>query len=186
MPTTIKSKNFALRPPARWSGIGFILRPFKRGDEESLARNINNKKIYHNLLNVPYPYTLKDAKKWIDENLKEAKNKNPEKIRLAIEIAGEIAGGIGLDKIKGHKAEIGYWLGEKYWGQGIATQAVKLVAKYGFDKLKLKRIYAHVFPWNKASMRVLEKAGFKFEGVLKKNHKKNNRYLDSHLYAKVR
>lgn len=164
----------------------FILRPHRRGDEKSLTLNISNKKIYRNTLRIPHPYTLELAQKWISKNLKEAKKKNPSHINFVIEVDGEATGGIGLNSIQGHKAEIGYWLGEKYWGRGIMSQAVKLVTKFGFRRLKLKRIFAHVFPWNRASMRVLEKAGFKFEGVLRKNHKKGSRFIDSHLFAKVK
>ena len=164
----------------------FILRPFKRGDENSLKENINNKKIYRNTLSIPYPYTLKDAKDWITKNLKEMKRKRPNMINFAIDINGEVVGGIGLRKIEGHKAEIGYWLAEKYWGQGIMTKAVKLVTEFGFKKLKLKRIYAYVFSWNKPSMGVLEKAGYKLEGILRKHIKKNNKFIDTYLFAKVR
>lgn len=170
---TIKSKKF-------------ILRPYKKGDEKSLALNINNKKIYRNTLHIPHPYTLKDAKKWISENLKQAKNKKFRDINFVIDINGEVAGGIGFHNIKEHKAEIGYWLGEKYWGQGIMTKAVKLAIKFGFEKLKLKRIYAFVFLWNKPSVRVLEKNSFKPEGVLKKNVKKDGKLLDDYLYAKIK
>ncbi len=164
----------------------FILRPFKRGDESSLRENINNKKIYRNTLNIPYPYTLKDAKDWITKNLKEMKRKRPSMINFAIDINGEVAGGIGLEKIEGDRAKIGYWLAEKYWGQGIMTKAVKLVTEFGFKKLKLKRIYAYVFSWNEASMKVLEKAGYKLEGILRKHIKKSNKFIDTYLFAKVR
>ena len=147
--------------------------------------NINNKKIYRNALNIPYPYTLKDAKDWITKNLKERRRKKPSMINFAIDINGEVVGGIGLKKVEGHKAEIGYWLAEKYWGQGIMTQAVKLVTGFGFKKLKLKRIYARAFSFNKASKRVLEKAGYKLEGILRKNTKKDNKFIDDYLFARI-
>jgi RimJ/RimL family protein N-acetyltransferase len=76
-------------------------------------------------------------------------------------------------------------LGRKYWGQGIMTEAVKLVTKYAFEKLGLKRVYANVFWGNKQSARVLEKNGFKLEGRLKKYAKKGNKFLDAILFAKV-
>ncbi len=164
----------------------FILRPFRRGDEESLAENINNKKIYRNTFCIPYSYTSKDAREWITKNLKEMKNKKPKEINFVIDINSEVAGSIGFSKIEGHKAEIGYWLAEKYWGRGIMTQAVKLITKFGFEKLKLRRIYAYVFFFNKTSMRVLEKAGYKFEGILRKNVIKDSKLIDDYLFAKVR
>lgn len=164
----------------------FILRPFRRGDEKSLVENINNKEISRNTLTIPYPYTLKDAKEWVARNLKEAKKKNPTEVNFAVEINKEVAGGIGFSKIEGHKAEIGYWLAEEYWGKGIMTEAANLATRFGFEKLKLRRIYAYVFPFNKPSMRVLEKAGYKFEGILRKNTKKDSKFLDDYLFAKVK
>lgn len=164
----------------------FVLRPFKKKDEASLAKNINNKKIYRNTLEIPYPYTLKDAKEWIKKNLKENRKKKPKEISFAIDINSDIIGGIGLDKIEDHQAEIGYWLTPKYWNKGIMTLAIRKVTKYGFDKLKLKRIYARVFPFNKASMKVLNKNGYKLEGILRKEIKKDKKLLDNHLFAKVR
>ncbi|HDZ54174.1 MAG TPA: N-acetyltransferase [Candidatus Nealsonbacteria bacterium] len=164
----------------------FILRPLRKGDEESLTKNINSKKIARNTLRIPYPYKKKDARFWINHNLKLQKKKKRTEINFAIDINGKIIGGIGLDKIEVHKAEIGYWLGEKYWGQGIMTFAVKLVTKYAFTKLGLKRVYADVFPFNKASVRVLEKAGYKYEGRLRKDVLKDNKLMDHLLFAKVK
>jgi len=164
----------------------FILRPFKKGDEIPLRNSINNKKIYRNTLAIPYPYTSKHAKEWIRKNLKEGRKKKPAMVNFVIDIDCGVAGAVGFHKIEWYKAEIGYWLAEKHWGQGIMTEAVKLATKFGFKKLKLKRIYATVFPSNKASMRVLEKNNYNFEGVLRKYYKKDNKFLDANLYAKVK
>lgn len=164
----------------------FILRPFKKEDAKSLAKNLNNKKIYRNTFGIPYPYTLKDAKEWIAKILKEAKKKKPTKINFAIEIDGEAVGRVGLEEIRGHKAEISFWLAEKYWEKGIMTETVKLVTKFGFNKLKLRRIAGYVFSFNKVSMSVLEKAGYKFEGILRKQVKKDNKFIDDYIFAKVR
>ena len=164
----------------------FILRPFKKGDESSLIENINNKKIAKNTENIPYPYKLKDARFWIKHNLKLNRKKKKLEINFAIDINGMVVGGVGFRKIEGHKAEIGYWLGEKYWGQGIMTTAVKLVTKYAFQELRLKRVHAHVFPFNKGSVRVLEKAGYQYEGRLRKNSLKDNKLIDSLIFAKVK
>ena len=164
----------------------FILRPLRKGDELSLQKNINNKKIVRNLATVPYPYTIKMAKEWIAKNIKEAKKKKPLMINFVIDINGEVAGSIGFHKIEQHKAEIGYWLAEKHWGNGLMTKAVKQASKFGFEELKLKRIYAKVFPWNKGSMRVLGKNGFKFEGILRKNTLKNGELIDERIYGKIK
>jgi len=164
----------------------FTLRSFKKGDEESLMNNINNRIIARNTLRIPYPYKLKDARSWINHNLTLVRKKKKTKVNFAIVMNNEIIGGVGLDKIQGHSSEIGYWLGEKYWGQGIMTEAVKLVTKYGFEKLGLRRIYAFIFLFNKPSAAVLKKARYEYEGRLRKHTKKGNKLLDDLLFAKVR
>ena len=169
----IKSKNF-------------ILRPWKMSDKSSLVKYINNKKIARNLATLPYPYTLKDARKWLTKTIKEPKKKKIQNIHFAIEINNEAVGSIGLHKIHDRKAEVGYWLAEKYWGQGIMTEALKIITKYGFNKLKLVRIFAHVYCYNSASKRVLEKVGYKVEGLLRKDAVKNGKNIDHWLLAKVK
>lgn len=171
-------------------GKSFILRPFRKGDEASLQRNINNKRIYKYTLTVPYPYTKKNANDWIKNCLNDFKNKKRDKVRFAIIKNNEVIGSVGFHdfKIKNqkHKAELGYWLTEQYWGKGIMTEAVKLVTKYGFEKLKLKRIYACCFEPNKASAKVLEKAGFQYEGKMRKAVIKDGKYYDELIYAKLK
>ena len=165
----------------------FILRPYQKGDEEAIVKHANDKIIGKNTLTMPYPYTLKDAKEWIEENLKEYKDKKSENRVFAIEIDGELCGTVGLSKIvREHKAELGYWIGRKYWGRGIMTEAVKAVSSYAFHDLKVKRIYAHVFLFNEPSKRVLEKAGYVLEGISRKEAKKGSRYIDVYLLAKVK
>lgn len=163
----------------------FVLRPFRRGDETSLRRNINNRKIYRYTLLIPHPYTARHASDWIRKNISLQKKKRALEISFAIDIGGEVVGGIGLSHIEKHKAEVGYWLGEKYWERGITTEAVKLVVGFALRKLKLRRVYAGIFRGNKASVRVLEKAGFKFEGINRRNYLKGGKIVDGLLYAKV-
>jgi ribosomal-protein-alanine N-acetyltransferase len=164
----------------------FTLRQLRMSDAQAIAKYINDKTIAHNLLSLPYPYTIDDAHDWLRRVYNVARRKNRTEINLGIEIDGEIVGGVGIFKIHDHKAEIGYWLARQYWGRGIMTKAVKEITKFGFGQLGLRRLYAHVFPYNKGSMRVLEKAGYKFEGVLKKNVKKHSKLIDEYLWAKVR
>ena len=103
-----------------------------------------------------------------------------------MDINGNVVGGIGLNNIEKHKAEIGYWLGKEYWDKGIMTEVVKLVTNFGFKRLKLRRIYAYIFIRNKASIRILKKNGYKCEGLLKKHHLKKGKFIDVLLYAKVK
>ena len=83
-------------------------------------------------------------------------------------------------------AEIGYWLGEPFWGRGIATLAVRAVTAHAFDTHDLTRVFACVFEWNPASARVLEKAGYTREATLRKSVFKDGRTIDQFLYAIVR
>lgn len=164
----------------------FILRPYRKGDEEAVARHAHDKEIAANTA-VPYPYTLKDAKEWVKINLTKYNKPDSDHRVFAIEIDGEACGTVSLCKIvKEHKAELGYWLGRKYWGQGVMIEVVKLITKYGFKELKLRRIYAHVYLFNPASKKVLEKAGYETEGILKKEAKKGGKYIDAYLLAKVK
>ena len=96
----------------------YKLRPFRRGDEPSIAANINDKKIERYTLAIPYPYGLKCARQWVKFNSDLARKKKRTQQNFAIDLAGEVIGGIGLSSIRGHKAEIGYWLGVNYWGRG--------------------------------------------------------------------
>ncbi len=164
----------------------FVLRPYKKGDKKSLQMHINHRDIYRYTARIPYPYTMKDAKEWIKQCINLNKKKKKDKLNFAIDINNQVVGGIGFDPIEGHKAELGYWLGKKYLGQGIMTEAVSQVTNYGLKRLKLKRITAHVFKGNKASARVLEKNGYKVEGILRKHHVKDGKFIDALLFAKVR
>jgi len=169
------------------TGSTFTLRPYRYGDEQSIAEQANNEKIYKPTLLIPYPYTLKEAKQWVERNVQLAKQESPEEMNFAIEVGGKAVGSIGLAHlVPGHKAEIGYWLGEEYWGKGIMTEAVKLLTQYAFEELGLARVYAGCFAWNKASQAVLEKAGFQLEGIHKKGILKDGEFKDDYTYAKVR
>jgi [ribosomal protein S5]-alanine N-acetyltransferase len=163
-----------------------ILRAWRRSDISSLVRYANNRKIWINLRDIfPHPYTRAEAEKWIaicESNRGPATN-------FAIELQGEAIGGIGcrlLDDVNCKTAEIGYWLGEPFWGRGIATAALKQTTEYAFQTFSLERLQASVFEWNPASARVLEKAGYIFEGRLRRSIFKDGRLADSLLYARVR
>ena len=164
------------------TGINIVLRLLQDDDAGTIASLCNNKKIWDNVRDkLPYPYTVDDAVEFINI----CRNEDP-KQTFVIEYKGEIAGIIGLVKqsdVYRLTAEVGYWIGEPYWGRGIATEAVKLIVKYGFEKLDLVRIYTGVFDFNKASQRVLEKAGFKLEAVFKNSVIKNNKIYDEYRYC---
>ena len=160
------------------------LRPWRRGDEPSLARHANNRKVWRNLRDAfPHPYTAEHASAWVASNLGVVPVRN-----LAIEVDGEVAGSIGVSPfadVYARSAEIGYWVAEAHWGGGIATEAVRAVTEHGFRAFGVGRIQAAVFAWNEASMRVLEKCGYAREGVLAKSVFKDGELIDSVLYAIV-
>ena len=162
--------------------MSYTLRPFKLNDIESLVKNANNYKIAANLTNqFPHPYTRETGEAFI----KMATKHSPPTI-LAIEINGQASGGIGLHiqtDIHIKNAELGYWLAEPYWGQGIMTKAVKHIVNYGFKNLDIIRIFARPFGTNIASQKVLKNAGFVLEGKFKDTIYKNGEYLDELIYA---
>ena len=161
------------------------LRRWRRGDETSLIRHANNMKIWLNLRDVfPHPYTRADADAWILRSEKE----NPQ-TTFAIDVGAAAVGGIGLTlqpDVFRRSAEVGFWLGEEFWGRGIMTEALKAVSEYAFAKLDLCRIFAGVFETNPASMRVLEKAGYILDARLKKAVTKEDKTLDQFMYAMAR
>ena len=83
-------------------------------------------------------------------------------------------------------AEIGYWLGEPFWGRGIATAALRAVTDYAFAQHDLVRLHAAVYEWNPASARVLEKVGYVLEGRLRKSVTRDGQTIDGLLYARIR
>ena len=161
------------------------IREWRVGDETSLVRHANNHKIWLNVRDAfPHPYTTADAEDWI----RKASSDDP-MISFAIEVDGQAVGGIGLvpqTDIFRRSAEIGYWLGEAYWGRGIVSEAVGAFTEWAFANFDLCRIYAGVFEWNPSSARVLEKAGFEFEGRMKKAVIKEDRTGDELIYATTR
>jgi RimJ/RimL family protein N-acetyltransferase len=161
------------------------IRPWRLGDAESLTRHANNRKVWLSLRDkFPHPYTTEDARRFLEATVES----DPITI-FCIEVNGAAVGGIGLHlgiDVHRHTAELGYWLGEKFWTRGIMTEAVGAFTDFCFDKFSLRRIYAEPFANNRASARVLEKSGFLFEGRLKNNVFKDGMLLDSFLYARTK
>jgi len=163
----------------------FCLREWQPTDEQALVKYANNPRVSANLFDsFPYPYTVEDARQWI------ASQQNIEKPTFfTVELDGEAAGGIGVvlkQDVYRHGANIGYWLGERFWGQGITTEVVKLMVDYAFQNFDLLRLQAGVYNSNPASMRVLEKVGFVKEGIARKAVFKRGEFLDEHIYSLVR
>lgn len=161
------------------------LRSWEWRDRDAIVRHANNRNVSINLRDhFPFPYTHADARNWLETVV----GFKPE-TTFAITVDDEAIGGIGftIQNDVGHRsAEIGYWIGEEFWGRGIATEALIAVTEHAFSTYDLCRIYAHVFEWNPASARVLEKAGYEFEGRLRKSVTKDGRTIDRLMYAIIR
>jgi RimJ/RimL family protein N-acetyltransferase len=166
-----------------------IIREFQKKDAPHLIVNINNLEVTKNLLVVPHPYTEKDAKWWINHCKEEARKKPRQNYGLAIELASErkMVGGITLNKVDVFQgtAEIGYWLGQKYWMQGLMSEAMKAMIDFGFNKLKLRRINLNAFTTNPASNGLAKKFGFIYEGMRRKacRSKANGDIHDDNIYG---
>jgi ribosomal-protein-alanine N-acetyltransferase len=162
---------------------GFLLRPWRRGDEDALVRCANNYNVWINLTDAfPHPYTAEHAQDWIALCQEEPHSR----INFAIDLNRRAIGGIGfnfLDTAHRFAAEIGYWLGKPYWGRGIATEAVRQVSRYAFERFDVVRLQAKVFEWNSASCRVLEKAGYTLEARMARSCMKDGRIIDTFQYV---
>ena len=162
--------------------MDFQLRPWTMDDLDRLVKYGDNPRIAKNMTDLfPNPYTPVKARAFIQKATRE----KPYGI-LAIEVENQAAGGIGIhpqEDIHRKNAEMGYWLGEPYWGQGIITQAIIQMVGYGFQNFPIDRIFARPFGTNIASQRALEKAGFTLEARFEKALFKNGEYLDELIYA---
>lgn len=159
------------------------IRPWKPEDAGVLAAICNNKKIWLNVRDrFPHPYTVGNAVEWIAFTTSQNPIQN-----MAVTYYGQVAGSIGVmpkDDVNRKSIEIGYFVGEDYWGLGIASKAVALLIDYIKSHFDVIRVYAEVFNHNKASMKVLEKNGFHLEGIRRKAVVKNNVIMDDYIWVK--
>ena len=166
--------------------VNFNLRDWCLSDCESLARHADNIRIWSNVRDMfPHPYTANDAVVFISSVI----SKPRPAVDRAIDVGGEAVGGIGIvlqHDVERISAEIGYWLSESFWNKGVMTEAVKQMAAYAFNSFPVSKLYAPVYEYNLASMKVLEKAGFEKEGVLKKAAIKNGSVIDLHYYGLIK
>ena len=156
------------------------LRPWRPEDVDAIVPHADDRAIWLNLRDrFPHPYTREDARRWVGSH-------DAGDPQFAIVVDGRACGAIGLlGGVDVHRrtAEIGFWLGRRYWGRGIVTEAVRAVTELAFSRYGFSRVYAMVYEWNPASARVLEKAGYRLEGRQRKNALKDGREIDTLLYA---
>ena len=171
----------------RGDAMNIKLQEWKIEDAPDLAAAINNVKVLDNLRDgIPYPYTEKDATEFIAAMLSA---KRDTQYAFAICYDDKVIGSIGVfrkDNVHRYTAEMGYYIAEPYWGKGIMTEAVRQMCAYVFENTDIVRIFAEPYARNNASCRVLEKAGFQFEGTLHQNAVKNGQSVDMRMYANIR
>lgn len=165
--------------------MAVTIRTWTLEDLPNLLLYANNINVWNNMRNYfPYPYTEEIGKAWLEETVKAVPMVN-----LAIDFDGQAIGGIGLilnSDVYVMSAELSYWIGEPFWGQGIVTEAVRQMVEYTFYYYDVVRLYSEVFETNKSSMRVLEKNGFYLEGVRRKAVLKNSILMDDYIWVKLR
>ncbi len=162
-----------------------VVRSFCDTDAADLARHANNRKVWLQLRDrFPHPYTIDDARRFITF----ARGRDPE-TNFAVTVSGVSVGSIGAtlrDDVERCSAEVGYWLGEPYWGFGIATLALTGFTRFAFAAYDLERLFAVPFASNSASCRVLQKAGYRLEGRMRRSAIKDGTVQDQLLYAILR
>ncbi len=168
-------------------GERISLRRFRKADAEDI-RAILKDKDFHRLVGIPHPYTLRDALAFIIRAHRGRMRGTDLIYAITEKSTDKIIGRIGLHGLKSvhNRAEMGYWLAKEFWGQGIIGEAIRMMLRIGFKDLKLRRIHAYTFDYNRASIRTLEKSGFTNEGLNRKFFKLKNRYLDCYIFSILR
>ena len=164
----------------------YTLKSWEDQDTESLAFHLNNKKIWDNCRDgLPYPYT----KRGMPASSSNKRRRKQIYRIFGITVGGEAIGNIGFVRgtdVERFNAEVGYWISEKYWNQGIVSDALTEAIQYYFAHTEVIRIFATVYEYNPASMRVLEKAGFRKTGIFQKGLlQKIGQFIDAHHFELV-
>lgn len=163
------------------------LRPFNLDDAKDVQRLAGNKKIAETTLGMPHPYPDGIAEEWISTHQKEYEENKGIVWAITKNDSNELVGAIGFKlRPEFNKAEFGFWIGVPFWNKGYASEALSVILKYGFEELKLNKIYAHHFITNPASGKVMLKNGLKEEGYLREDIIKNGEYIDVKIYSILR
>ncbi|WP_217586243.1 GNAT family N-acetyltransferase [Lentibacillus saliphilus] len=162
------------------------LRLFQQSDAPAVAHLCNNYNLYKSTLHLPYPYSVDDALAWIEHHEDHFNENKSYTFAITDKESGQLYGTIGLSyKQNSNNGELGYWIGEPFWGNGYATEAVEAIIQFAFSDKQYHRVYAFCFNSNPASGRVLEKVGMTQEGILIDHVKKENQYKDLLCYGLI-
>jgi RimJ/RimL family protein N-acetyltransferase len=164
------------------------LRPLTLEDAPTIQRLAGRREVAAMTRSIPHPLSLGQAQEWLAARLTEIAEGKCVAFGVVLERTGEFIGTIGLVNIDTEHccAEMGFWIGVEWWGQGYATEAARAVVQHGFEALGLNRIHAHHMTKNPASGRVLQKAGLRREGLLRQAIRKWDNFEDVVLYAILR
>ena len=165
-----------------------ILRPYRLSDAPAVAELAGDFAIADTTLSMPHPYDEEMALTWITHKLDPDKAALDPEETFAIEREADqlLLGAIGLRVEQFNRADVGYWIGKRFWGQGYATEALQAIIDYGFIQHKLNKVYASYFARNPASGRVMEKAGMVYEGIARAHYMRWGKYEDSVSYGILR
>lgn len=161
-----------------------LLRSFRRSDIPQIVRLAGAREVAATTLRIPHPYTESDADCFLSAFEAECRRGRAAVFAITLNDGAELCGSVGLHIEAAHaRAELGFWIGVPYWGRGYATEAARAVVKYGFETLKLHRIYASHFKDNLASRRVLLKLGMRSEGCARHHIEKWGQFIDLENYG---
>jgi len=168
-----------------FDGKRVSIRPLRFSDAPDLYENVKDREIVTWTVSIPHPYPRDGALKFIRKMRYNMRNNKSYAFGIVLKETGTVIGVVELMTFdwKNKNAEIGYWLGKKRWGEGLMTEAVRLVLKFGFGNLKLHRVYAKLFEENIASARILEKCGFKLEGRMREERHRYGKWHETLRYG---
>ncbi|MCK0473239.1 GNAT family N-acetyltransferase [Halalkalibacter sp. APA_J-10(15)] len=156
-----------------------LLRLFKETDATEVAELCDNYNLYKNTLYLPYPYSIEDALSWMKNHLDNFNDDKSYEFAITDKVTGKLFGAVALTRNQGfNNGEIAYWVGEKHWGNGYATEAAKAILEFAFVEKQYHKVFARYFQSNLASGKVIEKIGMKKEGILREHVIKENDYID--------
>jgi RimJ/RimL family protein N-acetyltransferase len=145
-----------------------LLRQFSHEDAKIVQKLAGNKLVSEPTLNIPYPYQDGMAEEWISNQILNWKNRTQVIYAVTDKVSKQLLGAVSLVEIKGTEAELGYWFGKPYWGEGYCTEATKALVEFAFANLGIVKIVAEHLSSNSASGRVMEKVGIRYDGSSQK------------------
>ena len=182
-----QSVSMKTEKPLRLETVRLILRPYRMSDAVDVARHLKDRAVTRYTY-IPHPYTIDDYRQFLRRIRSPKRRAHNVVFAIVDKSAGKVIGAVGVHGIDETKrsTEIGYWLAKPYWGKGIVVEALNRIVEYLFRERKLLRVFAHVWHPNAKSARVLEKAGFTHEGRLRRDIKRNGRWMDVLLFGLLR